>query len=196
MRRSSSSTATAANPLEDAGFFVRQQYVDFLNRAPEQSGLDAWVGVLGQCPDNGYGTKHPECDRVQISSGFYRSTEFSGRGFYIYRFYDAALGRVPRYAEFMPDMARLGVPQNAAELEAGKDAFVAEIMRRPEFAARYAGLTNAAQAAVFVSALERTANVRLAARAQLISEMESGQQSPAQTLRAFIESAARFYQEC
>jgi hypothetical protein len=180
--------ATAANPLEDGNFFVRQQYLDFLNRAPEQGGLDAWLGVFNSCPDNGYGSANPECDRVQISSGFYRSPEFSGRGSFIYRFYDAALGRRPLYAEFMHDMARLGIPQNAAELEASRAAFVAEIMSRPEFNALYGGLTNAANAEAFVSKLERTANVRLANRAQLISEMSNGTRTAAQTLRAFIES--------
>jgi hypothetical protein len=180
--------APAANPLEDGSFFVRQQYLDFLNRAPEQGGLDAWLGVFSKCPNNGYGSTNPECDRVQISSGFYRSPEFSGRGFFIYRFYDAALGRRPLYAEFMPDMARLGTPQTAAELEASRVAFVAEIMSRPEFNALYGGLTNAANAEAFVSKLEKTANVRLANHAQLVAEMSSGAKSATQTLRAFIDS--------
>lgn len=180
--------APAANPLEDGNFFVRQQYLDFLNRAPEQGGLDAWLGVLDKCPNNGYGSSHPDCDRVQISSGFYRSPEFSGRGYFVYRLYDAALGRMPRYAEFMPDMARIGTPQTVAELEASKDAFVAEIMARPEFKSLYNGLTGAANAEAFVAKLERTANVTLANRAQLIAEMSNGTKTAAQTLRAFIES--------
>ena len=179
----------AANPLEDGNFFVRQQYLDFLNRAPEQGGLDAWLGVFNKCPNNGYGSTNPECDRVQISSGFYRSPEFSGRGYFIYRFYNAVLGRRPLYAEFMPDMARLGTPQTAAELEASRVAFVLEFMSRPEFNALYGGLTNAAHAEAFVSKLEKTANVRLANHAQLVAEMSSGAKSAAQTLRAFIESA-------
>ncbi|HEV2882327.1 MAG TPA: hypothetical protein VGX24_13685 [Pyrinomonadaceae bacterium] len=180
--------APAVNPLEDGNFFVRQQYLDFLNRAPEQGGLDAWLGVLGKCPNNGYGSDNPDCDRVQISSGFYRSPEFSGRGYFVYRLYDAALGRMPRYAEFMPDMARLGTPQTAAELEASKDAFVAEIMARPEFNTLYNGLTSAANAEAFVAKLERTAGVTLANRAQLIAAMSNGTKTAAQTLRAFIES--------
>ena len=178
----------AANPLEDGNFFVRQQYLDFLNRAPEQGGLDAWLGVLGRCPNSGYGSTHPDCDRVQISSGFYRSPEFSGRGFFVYRLFDAALGRMPRYAEFMPDMARLGTPQTAAELESSKAAFVAEFMARPEFNGIYSGLTTAANAEAFVAKLEKTANLTLANRAQLISEMKAGSKTAAQTLRAFIES--------
>jgi hypothetical protein len=89
----------------------------------------------------------------------------------------------------MPDMARLGTPQNAAELEASRVAFVAQFMSRPEFNALYGGLTNAANAEAFVSKLERTANVRLANHAQLVSEMSSGVRTAAQTLRAFIESA-------
>src|ERR1043166_5831983 len=34
------SMSNAPNPLDDANFFVRQQYVDFLNRAPDQGGFD------------------------------------------------------------------------------------------------------------------------------------------------------------
>jgi hypothetical protein len=180
--------APAANPLEDGSFFVRQQYLDFLNRAPEQGGLDAWLGVLAKCPNNGYGSTNTDCDRVQISAGFYRSPEFSGRGYFVYRLYDAALGRMPRYAEFMPDMARIGTPQTAAELEASKDAFVVGFMARPEFNTLYNGLTGAANAEAFVSKLERTAGVTLANRAQLVAAMANGTRTAAQTLRAFIES--------
>ena len=33
------------NPLESPEFFVRQQYLDFLGREPEQAGLDFWAFV-------------------------------------------------------------------------------------------------------------------------------------------------------
>jgi hypothetical protein len=176
------------NPLEDPAFFVRQQYIDFLNRAPEVGGFDAWVRVLSACPDNGYGTAHPECDRVQVSSGFYRSQEFLGRGYFIYRAYEGALGRLPRYNEFLPELGRIGQAQTEAELETLKGAYLDELMRRPEFVERYRGIDDAAHAEEFVSRLEQTAGVRLASHARLVDDMRLGARTAAQTLRAFLDS--------
>jgi hypothetical protein len=178
--------AALVNPLEDASFFVRQHYIDFLNRAPEQSGLDAWVGVLARCPDDG--AAHPDCDRVQVSSGFYQSPEFAGRGYFIYRAYDAGLGRLPLYAEFLPELGRIGEAQTEAELEAHKSAYLDDMMHRAEFADRYRGLTDAAHAEEFVTRLEQTAGVHLASHDQLVADMHSGVHSAAQTLRAFLDS--------
>ncbi|HEX8070823.1 MAG TPA: hypothetical protein VF546_12780 [Pyrinomonadaceae bacterium] len=176
------------NPLEDHAFFVRQQYIDFLNRAPDVGGFDAWVGVLDRCPDDGYGAAHPECDRVQVSSGFYRSQEFLGRGFFLYRAYEAALGRLPRYAEFLPELGRIGQAQTEAELETHKSAYLEDLMRRAEFTERYRGLDDAAHAEDFVSRLEQTAGVRLASHGQLVDDMRRGARTAAQTLRAFLDS--------
>ena len=176
------------NPLEDASFFVRQQYIDFLNRAPEEGGFNAWVGVLSRCPENGYGTTHTDCDRVQVSSGFYRSQEFLGRGFFIYRAYDAALGRLPHYNEFMPELGRIGQAQTETELEHNKDAYLDDMMQRAEFTDRYRGQMDSAHAEDFVSHLEQTAGVHLSNHAQLVADMRTGARSARETLRAFLES--------
>ncbi|HVF86814.1 MAG TPA: PQQ-dependent sugar dehydrogenase [Pyrinomonadaceae bacterium] len=184
-------TATSQNPVYDPRFFVRQHYVDFLNREPDAAGFNDWVRVLENCqPDQGGLASSPACDRVHVSSGFYRSPEFGERGYWIYRFYDAALGRLPLHAEFIPDMSRLSGFQTPIEQEVNKENFVSDFMARPEFAARYSALTTAAQAQAFVEKLEMTAGVKVAEplRAQLISGMSSGQKTAAQTLRAFIES--------
>src|SRR6185295_15465335 len=37
------SSPTTANPLDVTGFFVRQQYVDFLSREPDAPGLAFWT---------------------------------------------------------------------------------------------------------------------------------------------------------
>lgn len=176
------------NPLEDPSFFVRQQYIDFLNRAPDVNGFNAWVGVLNQCPQNGYDTSHPECDRVLVSSGFFRSQEFLGRGYFIYRAYDAALGRLPHYNEFMPELGRIGAAHTDAELETQKQDLIDDMMQRAEFNDRYAGQTDAAHAEDFVSHLERTAGVHLGNHAQMVAAMQSGAHTAAETLRAFLES--------
>src|SRR5262249_1956094 len=38
-----------ANPIDSQEFFVRQHYLDFLNREPEDGGLFAWLEVLSSC---------------------------------------------------------------------------------------------------------------------------------------------------
>ncbi len=181
-------TPAQINPLEDASFFVRQQYIDFLNRAPDENGFNAWVSLLSRCAENGYGTTHPECDRVQISSGFYRSQEFLGRGYFIYRAYEAALGRLPHYNEFLPELGRIGRAQTEAELELEKSAYLNDVVQRAEFNEHYTGLTDAAHAESFVSRMEQTAGVRLSNHAQLVDDMGRGARTAAQTLRAFLDS--------
>src|SRR6266536_2655674 len=37
------------NPINDSNFFVHQNYYDFLNREPDQGGLDYWTHQITQC---------------------------------------------------------------------------------------------------------------------------------------------------
>ncbi|HEU4509584.1 MAG TPA: S8 family serine peptidase [Pyrinomonadaceae bacterium] len=198
--------ATPSNPFNGNAFFVRQQYLDFLLREPDQGGFNDWLNVLNNCaPNQGGLGSNPACDRVHVSSGFFRSTEFGERGYWSYRYYHATLGRRPQFAEFVPDMRRLSGFLSPAEEEAQRAAFVADFMARPEFTTIYAGLTNAANAAPFIAKLEQTAGVTLPAttttqpgqppqfgRQELINKMQSGEFTAAQTLRAFIEQKVVF----
>ncbi len=195
--------AAATNPFNDNAFFVRQQYLDFLFREPDTGGFNDWMGVLTNCqPNQGGLGSDPACDRVHVSSGFFRSTEFGERGYWAYRYYHATLGRRPQFAEFVPDMRRLS---GNAQQEAARAAFVADFMQKSEFTAIYAGLTTAANAAAFIAKLEQTAGVTLPAsnttlpgqppqfgRQELINKMASGEFTAAQTLRAFIEQKVVF----
>ncbi|HEU0253098.1 MAG TPA: M12 family metallo-peptidase, partial [Pyrinomonadaceae bacterium] len=96
------------NPIDGVDPFVTQQYIDFLGRLPDSIGFANWVQTLGNCPNNGNGEfDNPHCDRVHVSSGFFLSVEFQGRGYFAYRFYEVALDRRPTYAEFVPDMAQV-----------------------------------------------------------------------------------------
>ena len=80
--------SNGANPIDQTAFFVRQQYVDFLSREPDPGGFAAWQAVINNCPAN-----DTTCDRIHVSSAFFRSAEFQGRGYFIYRFYPVAFGR-------------------------------------------------------------------------------------------------------
>jgi hypothetical protein len=193
----------AQNPVDSAEFFVRQQYLDFLSREPDAGGFAAWTGLLRACAFEGHfgpgkSGSDPECDRLTVSSGFFRSDEFHARGFFAYRFYEVALGRRPTYAEFLSDMQRLAGPQSPGELEANKAVFVREFVSRleaagqPPLAEPNGGLDKVAQ---LDRMLER-AGLVLANRDQLAADLAAGRMTSAEVLRAVAESneaSAKFY---
>jgi len=41
--------SSTSNPIDDAQFFVRQQYLDFLNREPDPQGLTFWTNQILSC---------------------------------------------------------------------------------------------------------------------------------------------------
>ena len=191
--------------FEDNDYFVFQQYVDFLGRMPDQGGFNDWLTVLNNCSNQGKLGADPACDRIHVSSGFFRSTEFGERGYWIYRYFHAALGNRPLLAQFKPDIRRLNGNQTPTELENNRAAFINDFMARPAFTAIYGGLTTAANASQFIAKLEQTAGVTLPATAtteagqppqfgrnELIQKMSSGQFTAGQTLRAFIEQKVVF----
>ncbi len=175
--------------IDDADFFVQQQYIDFLGRMPDSSGFTTWLNTVNQCPNGGYGERdNPSCDRVHISAGFYQSTEFQGRGYFVYRFYQVGLGRRPTYREFTPDLQRIGGSQSPDQEVASKAIYTNDFAQRAEFKALYDGLSNQA----FVDKLVQTAGVTLANKAQLVSALDGGQQTRAQVLRSVAESQEVF----
>ena len=74
------------NPVDDAGFFVRQHYHDFLAREPDPEGFAFWKSQLGGCGADA------ECRRVMrasVSAAFFLSIEFQRTGFQVFRAYAA-----------------------------------------------------------------------------------------------------------
>ncbi|HEX8774401.1 MAG TPA: Calx-beta domain-containing protein [Pyrinomonadaceae bacterium] len=172
--------SNAPNPIDTTDFFIRQHYLDFLNREPDPNGFQGWRNILNNCaPGN------TSCDRIEVSSAFYRSPEFQSRGFFVYSFYVASLGRFPQYAEFMPDMSSVSGFQSQQEEEANKQLFIADFMARPEFKSRYDSKTTAR---AYVEELEKAAGVTLSNREELISDLEQGRKNRADVLRAVAQS--------
>ena len=170
--------------IDDNDFFIQQHYIDFLGRMPEPSGLHDWLAILNNCaPGN------TSCDRIQVSSGFYRSPEFQERGYYAYRFYSAALGRKPDFGEFMPDLRRVSGFQTTAELEASRLALANDFVLRPAFRQKYDAITDPT---AYVNALEATAGVTLSNKSQLIGDLAAGRKTRAETLKAIVESQEVF----
>jgi hypothetical protein len=134
-------TASTVNPIDNTQFFVRQQYLDFLNREPESAGLAYWTNEINRC---GADATCINRRRVEVSAAFFLSNEFQETGFFVYRLYkaafDGATGTRPTYLEFMHDRGRLLAGPN---LEALKTALINDFIARQEFINIYQNLTNA-----------------------------------------------------
>jgi Calx-beta domain/Bacterial pre-peptidase C-terminal domain/Domain of unknown function (DUF4214) len=167
------------NPIFTTAFFVRQQYLDFLGREPDPQGFADWQAVINGCPPS-----DTTCDRIHVSSSFFRSAEFQDRGFFVYRFYSTAFGRKPLYAEFIPDLAKVSGFLTPAELEAAKAAFVADFMTRSEFTTKYNGTTNAQ----YVDLLLSTAGITHPARDFWVAALGNGTRTRQDVLREMAES--------
>jgi hypothetical protein len=153
------STGTALNPLDATEYFVRQQYLDFLGREPDESGFNFWVNNIESCGNNA-GCR--EVKRIDTSGAFFLSIEFQQTGFLVYRAYGAAYGNlqdgpVPlTLREFTPDSQEIGnglvVLKDGwqQKLENNKQAFMSEFVQRPRFTSAYPTSMTPAQ---FVEAL-------------------------------------------
>jgi glucose/arabinose dehydrogenase len=160
------SAPSSANPIDDARFFVRQHYHDFLNREPDAGGLDYWSEQIAACGDNAACLDER---RVAVSAAFFIEQEFQQTGFFLHRFAKAALGLNPTYLQLTTDRNTL---QGAADLEAGKQAYAETYVQRADFKNKY-GATSTCPA--FTDALlqnvRQNSGVEMAARrSELINE--------------------------
>jgi hypothetical protein len=177
------------NPLNFGDFFVRQQYLDFLGREPDQQGWLFWTEQLNQC---GIDANCIRQKRIDISAAFFQSDEFQLGGNYVYRLYRAALGRRLTYAEFSEDRQQVvGGPG----LDASRIAFADSFVGRPEFVQKY---QNISSGEVFVDALLQTvqqdAGLELSSQREALIQTYNGgadtNQSRSAVLRAVAESSA------
>src|SRR5215471_3982383 len=134
--------------IDDSDFFVNQQYVDFLQRFPDQSGFTYWTSQLTNCGAN---QACINSQRIAVSNAFFYELEFQQTGAYVYRLYRVAYGntqpfpnpdnsvpgenlKVPDYSVFKTDRQAVvgssNLPQDQLNLA---NTFV----NRPEFITRY-----------------------------------------------------------
>jgi hypothetical protein len=137
-----SDSATSANPIDIPSFFVRQHYLDFLNREPDAAGLAFWTNQITSC---GSDAECVEIRRINVSAAFFLSIEFQETGYLVYRMYKTAHGNLPntpvpvRYLEFIADTQQLGkgvvIGQPGAEqlLETNKQTFALDFVLRSRF---------------------------------------------------------------
>ena len=163
----------SVNPIDDAHFFVRQQYLDMFNREPDSAEWDRLAGFIGGCKGE------PSClleHRIQAALGFLHLPELQEKSYFIYRLYKTAFGRMPKYIEWARDMDQF--TKNGAE---NKLAFASEWIARAEFLDRYPdGLTNVGYVNKVLLTSGQTLNQ--ATRKTLIEGLDNGKMTRAEIL--------------
>jgi hypothetical protein len=185
-------TATAeaivANPVDVSEFFVRQHYLDFLGREPDESGFNFWSNQILEC---GADAGCAERRRINVSAAYFLSIEFQGTGGLVDGLYRASYDRRPFFAEFIPDAGIVGrnviVGRGdwAATLENNKRAFVDAWVQRPAFRAVYDGLGNEAFVDTLIGHTRGSFN---GDRNALVNGLAGGTLSRAAVLRQIAEN--------
>ncbi|HYX41335.1 MAG TPA: carboxypeptidase regulatory-like domain-containing protein, partial [Pyrinomonadaceae bacterium] len=193
-------TPNKPNPVFTTPFFVRQHYLDFLAREPEQT--EPWSNVLNNCADvNNTDPNAPSagCDRITVSGAFFGSPEFLTKGVYVIVFYRVAFGRLPDYSEFAPDL-RSVTGATAAETFAKRAEFANNFVQRQEFVNAYGALSNTAYVAQLLNRYgltqittpdpqqpDSTVKVTLT-QTDLVNRLNAQTLTRAQVLRAIVQS--------
>ena len=191
------------NAIDDAQFFVRQHYFDFLNREPDADGLAFWTNEIISC---GGDAQCIEAKRINVSAAYFLSIECQQTGYLVYRMYKAAYGNLPgapvplRFNEFLPDTRAIGqgviVNQSGWEqvLENNKQAFTGEFIQRSRFAAAFPTSMSPSD---FVNTLNTNAGSPLSQSEseQLVNDLSMGLKTRAQVLRAVSENNRLAQQE-
>jgi uncharacterized protein (TIGR03118 family) len=177
--------APTTNVIDDAQFFVRQQYLDFLNREPDAAGLAFWTSQITAC---GSDQACIDRKRIDVSGAFFLSIEFQETGFLAIRTHRAAFGATAAfspgpvfYGNFIPDVQALqkdfvvGASGADAQLEANKVAYFNDFVTRPEFVSKYPStLTNAE----YVNNLLASANLSPSEVRHFVVTMTNAQEIP------------------
>jgi Tol biopolymer transport system component len=158
------------NPVEEAQYFVRQAYFDFLSRTPDAGGLTFWTEEITRCQSDVQCLRNK---RVDVSNAFFYEQEYQQTASYVQRLYRAAYGnnqpfrnpnsdpnfpneekKMPSYAVFVADRARVVGGANLAQRQMDlANLFVG----RPEFLTKYpASLATSGQ---FVDAVLATIQI-------------------------------------
>jgi hypothetical protein len=190
----------------DNDFFTQEQYIDFLNRMPDQSGFQFWLNQITNC-----GANNPGCTevmRINVSASFFLSIEFTETGYLAERTYKSAFGDASgvstfngnhnivapkiRFNEFLTDIKAIGngvvvlAPGWEAKLAANKVAYFDAFVQRSSFTTAFPAGMSPAQ---FVDTLNSNAGNPLSQgeRDQLVSDLTGNVKSRAQVLRAVAE---------
>ena len=195
-------TGAPPNSSDITSSFVRQHYLDFLNREPDTGGLNFWSDEIDKCTAK-FGCI--DVKRINVSAAFFLSIEFQETGYLVYRMYKVSFGNlnggtapVPvRFAPFLSDTQQIGqgvivgVGNWQAQLEANKQAFALAFVQRPEFLTAF---PNGMSASVFVDQMNTNAGGVLMTQAEkdnliaILGATPSDVSKRAQVLRQMAEN--------
>jgi len=182
------STLPTTNPSDGPSFFVRQQYLDFLNREPDAAGFNFWVNQITAC---GSDVSCIAVSRVNTSGAFFLSQEFQKTGMLAYVSNKAAFGPSASgsaapvlYGEFEKEVQQLqtnlvfGQPGFDAQLEANKTAYFNDFVNRPDFQDAFPATLTSAQ---YVDKLLTNAGITPSQTRLFVVNLTNGQEVPPTT---------------
>jgi hypothetical protein len=183
------STSNFDNPLDTPEYFVRQHYIDFLGREPDEAGFNFWSDQILGCGNDG------DCisrKRENVSAAYFFSIEFQKTGGLVDGLYRASYGVRPDFAQFMPDTRTVGLgvvvgtDNWEATLNANKEAFANAFVNRAAFHAMYDGMDNS----LFVDTLIGHTGVSFTTgeRDALVGGLSTGTMTRAEALRSIAEN--------
>ena len=187
------STVTSSelvNPLDTPEYFVRQNYLDFLGREPDEAGFNFWSDQILSC---GGDSDCVDRKRTNVSAAYFLSIEFQETGGLVDGLYRASYGERPDFDEFKADAAAVapalvvGRAGWEEALENGKTAFVNAFVQRAAFRAAFDGTSNE----TYIDALIANTGVSftVAERNALVGGLEAGTMTRAGALRAIVQDA-------
>ena len=183
------STGDNANPLDTPEYFVRQHYLDFLGREPDESGFNFWSDQILEC---GNDAACLEQRTINVSAAYFLSIEFLETGGLVDGLYRASYDRRPLYSEFMPDTRTVahnvvvGDGDWAQQLAANKQAFLDAWVQRPAFRAAYDGLANESYVDTLIS--HTGVSFTNSERDALVSSLNNQTSTRADVLREVVEN--------
>ena len=177
--------APLTNIVDDTNFFVRQHYLDFLNREPDAPGFAFWINEINSC---GGDASCISVKRTFVSAAFFLSIEFQKTGYLAYRTHRAAFGTSASgspapilYGDFQAEAQALGKdfvfgqPGADAILEANTVAYFNNFVTKPDFVGKYpATLTNEQ----YVDNLLASANLSPSDVRLFVVSLTNGQEVP------------------
>ena len=182
---------SATNPIDDAQSFVYTHYHDFLNREPDQAGLQFWTNEIAAC---GADSQCRETKQINVSAAYFLSIEFQQTGYLLYLMQKESFGSLPKYNPFMRDLQQVSrdvivnAPGWQQKLADSQRQFADKWVNRTEFKALYDGLSNEA----YVNALYANAGIvpAPAERDGLVNQLDTAVETRASVLLAVASNAA------
>ena len=172
------------NVIDSPEYFVRQHYLDFLNREPDDAGWMFWSDQITSC---GNDFNCIERRTINVSAAYFKSIEFQRTGGLVDGIYRASYGRAPHYNEFGPDAAAVGRdvivgnPDWERQLATNTQEFLDAWVERAAFHAAYDNLANDGYVAALISNTGVTFTD--SERATLVGGLNAGTLTRAQVLQ-------------